>query len=676
MLHSSRLQGFSEARLRLLLLVFFLSLLLPTLILIYNAYGQLKWEAFHQYRLMAEELANRIDARINGMMAVEEARSTADYNFLVLTGNPSSGLLQRSPLSTYPVKSIVPGLLGYFQVDSLGRFTTPLLPPPGSRSDAYGIGEREYARRLSLEQQVLEVLSRNRLVQGKPDGDMPELAHETFADGESVAQRAFDQLAEADSPRQQAKKTRLEDIDLDTRFASQRRSRDSVRQPAPASSGAGLNQRPGREKRKEQTSLPEPLSRSELRIATFESEIDPFYFRQLDSGHFVLFRKVWRDGERTTQGAVIDQQVFVGDVIGLAFRDTVLSRMSQLIVAYQGNVLNVFNDPVSSDSRDSSNGSSDSDYLASTRELSGELLYQTGLSAPLGKLELMFSITELPAGPSAGVLNRVAIILLMVLCGGCYLMYRLGLGQIRLARQQQDFVSAVSHELKTPLTSIQMYGEILQAGWADEEKKQGYYNFIYEESQRLSRLINNVLQLARMTRNDPRLDLKPIAVGELMDVMASKLASQAQRAGFALYFQTAPQLDQCLVLVDVDCFTQIFINLLDNAIKFSSSADRDADRRADKSTDNKQIDIRCQFGPQGTVLFTVRDFGPGIPKGQMKKIFKLFYRLENELTRDTVGTGIGLALVHQLALAMDGTVEGCNRRPGAEFSLSLKILKT
>ena len=651
MFSSNRLNGFSEGKLKLLLLVFFLSLLLPTLVLIYNAYGQLKWEAFHQHRLMAEELANRIDARINGMIAVEEARSTADYNFLVLAGDPGSGFLQRSPLSNYPVASVVPGLLGYFQVDSLGQFTTPLLPPPDARSDAYGIGEQEYARRLSLEQQVLEVLSRNRLVQGQPED-------------ESKAQRAFDQLAEAESPRQLAKKIqqtsgalgRLEDIDLDSSLALQRPSLESVRQPAPAFSEAGLNKRERREKRKEQISVPKPLSRSDLRITTFESEIDPFYFRQLDSGHFVLFRKVWREGERTIQGAVIDQQLFVRDLIGSAFRDTVLSRMSQLMVAYQGNVLSAFKDSVDSDYKSSSS-------ISSSRELSGELLYQTGLSAPLGELELIFSITDLPAGPSAGVLNRAAIILLIVLCSGCYLMYRLGLGQIRLARQQQDFVSAVSHELKTPLTSIQMYGEILQTGWADEEKKQGYYDYIYEESQRLSRLINNVLQLARMTRNESKLELKPVTVGELMDVIESKIASQAQRAGFKLDFQTDARLDQSLVLVDTDGFTQIFINLLDNAIKFSSSAG------------SKKIDIRCQPGSDGTALFTVRDFGPGIPKGQMKKIFRLFYRLENELTRETVGTGIGLALVQQLALAMNGKVAVCNCRPGAEFSLSLKILK-
>ncbi len=83
-----------------------------------------------------------------------------------------------------------------------------------------------------------------------------------------------------------------------------------------------------------------------------------------------------------------------------------------------------------------------------------------------------------------------------------HLMYRLGLQQLTLARQQRDFVSAVSHELKTPLTSIRMYGEMLSEGLAPEDRKPEYYRFIFDESERLSRLIDNVLQLARLERRE------------------------------------------------------------------------------------------------------------------------------------------------------------------------------
>ena len=119
-----------------------------------------------------------------------------------------------------------------------------------------------------------------------------------------------------------------------------------------------------------------------------------------------------------------------------------------------------------------------------------------------------FSLIALPRAPGTALLAWVAVTLAVVLCGGFILMYRFAVGQMRLARQQQDFVSAVSHELKTPLTSIRMYGEMLKAGWADEAKRQTYYDYIHSESERLSRLIENVLQLARLTRNTQRFDLQ------------------------------------------------------------------------------------------------------------------------------------------------------------------------
>jgi signal transduction histidine kinase len=248
------------------------------------------------------------------------------------------------------------------------------------------------------------------------------------------------------------------------------------------------------------------------------------------------------------------------------------------------------------------------------------------------------------------------VTLAAVLVGGFVFMYRFGIGQMRLARQQQDFVSAVSHELKTPLTSIRMYGEMLKAGWADEAKRQTYYDYIHSESERLSRLIENVLQLARLTRNTQRFDLARATVAELLDLVRSKVTTQVERAGFDLKLRNETPEGTALV-VDADCFAQIFINLVDNALKFSAGAT------------SKTVEIVARRGGDGNVLMTVRDYGPGVPKTQMKKIFELFYRAENELTRETVGTGIGLSLVRQLAAAMGARVDVRNCEPGAEFRL-------
>jgi len=704
---STLLTGLDRKRLRWWLVLFFLALAIPTAILIRQAYSELKWEAFHQHRLQAEELAVRIDDQFIRLISDEEARPFTDYAFLNVAGDPSANFLQRSPLSAFPVALAVPGLIGYFQVDAEGAFSTPLLPPSTVAPTAYGVSVQELQRREVLADRIQQILSENRLVppgetkiaagkRSAVDGrQLQKLRHDRPVEPSSVgagvdkeimerltsddadivleqespeeqmpAQAAFDQLNETPARREQKKQKlnrtlgRVEELKLDYRYQD--------------GSTVGLAGRivskaaPVLEKRvrKERSALPEPLAfdaaekseirapkPSEVRIRTFESEIDPFEVSLLDSGHFVLYRKVWRDGQRYIQGALIEQQPFLQKVIEAAFHETVLSQMSDLIIAYQDNVFSVFS------------GQTAREYLSSAQELSGALLFQTRLSAPLNDLELIFSVRRLPTGPGGTVITWVGAVLMLVLCGGFYLMYRLGVKQIDLVRQQQDFVSAVSHELKTPLTSIRMYGEILREGWASEEKKKTYYDYIHDESERLSRLITNVLQLARMTRNDVQVNLKEVAVSTLMESVRSKVSSQIEQAGFKLNMNCEDEAARAIIPIDADWFSQIVINLVDNAIKFAVEVEK------------KDIDIGCRLQRDSSLLFTVRDYGPGVPGDQMKKIFRLFYRSGNELTRETVGTGIGLALVHQLALAMKGQVDVVNKEPGAEFRLSFSALE-
>lgn len=707
MFRSTLQAGFDKRRLQIWLLLFFLAISVPTFVLIHQAYRQLKWEAFHQHLGVAEELVARIDARFVDIINNEEIRSFGDFSFLIVAGDPSASFLQRSPLSGYPVSGTLPGLIGYFQINGEGEFSTPLVPTANVDAGAYGISDQEYRERLALQQQLYNVLSQNRLVRGRQpeepalrryrasdekreagigsrddekkggaDKDAVEerasvagtLASPASEAAQARNQAAFDELNQTyssgesfqDKPQRPNTLGRVADLELDSRLETGLKQSPLTEPVAQTDKLAAVSKRM---KRKEQAAVPEPerqlespgeggkYDRQDIPISTFESEIDPFDFSLLDSGHFVLFRKVWREGQRYIQGAVIEQAPFIRDVVQSAFAGTALSRMSDLIVAYQGDVLTALS------------GESRTGYLSTAAELSGSLLYQTRLSDPLGDLQLIFTINRLPAGPGGTLIGWVSLILVTVLLGGFYLMYRLGVGQINLARQQQDFVSAVSHELKTPLTSIRMYGEILRAGWADESKKKTYYDYIYDESERLSRLIANVLQLARMTRNDPQFDLKPVRVGELMDLTESKIATSIDQAGFQLKTHRGNDVSEAAVVVDTDCFIQIIINLVDNAIKFSAHADK------------KMIELSCYRHKDGVVVFSVRDFGPGVPRDQMKKIFKLFYRSENELTRETVGTGIGLALVHQLTLAMNGKVDVRNHEPGAEFRVYLPVEK-
>jgi signal transduction histidine kinase len=288
----------------------------------------------------------------------------------------------------------------------------------------------------------------------------------------------------------------------------------------------------------------------------------------------------------------------------------------------------------------------------------GGSLLAARLSPPLSDIALDFAAGRLDRGPGFSLLVWTAVTLGAVLIGGFVSMYLFGMQQLKLAREQRSFVSAVSHELKTPLTSIRMYGEMLKSGWADESKKMAYYDFIVTEGERLSRLIDNVLQLARLNNGGAAVEPVPVSVAEIFDLLRSKLTTQAERAGFALEFEVADTVGALGIAVDTDALTQVFINLVDNAIKFSADADR------------RTIGIAARRNHAGQVMLTVRDYGPGVPPAALKRLFELFYRPDNELTRTTSGTGIGLALVRQLVTAMGGRVDVRNCEPGAEFRLS------
>lgn len=734
MLPRSLIKNHDQRRLRNLLALLFLALAVPTGVVIWQAFSQLKWESFYQHRAQAEELTNRIDAKITAEIRTAESRNFADFAFL--NSAPAARIQQRSPLAAWPVAEDLPGLIGYFQVDADGQFSTPLLPAADIAPIDVGLDPTEFAQRQSVAAEIQTVLAQNKLVRdrtsiggqleagldvgaatvstplpsapqaiapatGKEAADLDELSSDveelvvTTAnlDRDSIAesavvesepvysQQVFDllnqparrtaatpaDLAPEDAADLPAEKTgsnalgRVQDLKFDDEL--QKKSEGLKRQISEAEEEAKDSNELNYARRRsvEQAIVTEAVpSAAEIRrsdfegdgftITTFDSEIDPYEFSLLDSGHLVLFRNAWRNGDRTIQGLLVDQSRFINVVIESAFRSATLSNMSNLVVGYNDDVIRMM-----------SGGSYPGDSLTSASELDGALLYRSSLSAPFDGLELIFTANHLPPGPGASVLGWTTVIIAIVFLGGFIALYRLGLSQIRLAQQQQDFVSAVSHELKTPLTSIRMYGEMLKEGWADEAKQKQYYEYIHDESERLTRLITNVLQLAKISRNEPQFNLQPTTVSSLMDQVRSKIANQVERAGFEFRSAQDDVDADTRVNIDDDCFAQIIINLVDNAIKFS------------KSAENKTIEVGCRLTSDKQVVFTVRDYGPGIPGDQMKKIFKLFYRTESELTRETVGTGIGLAIVHQLTTAMNGRVDVANRDHGAQFNVSFPL---
>ena len=380
-------------------------------------------------------------------------------------------------------------------------------------------------------------------------------------------------------------------------------------------------------------------------ITSFESEVESLRLSVFDETHLVLHRNVWQNGSRLVQGAILDRKIFIDHFIRDSYLETSLAEMSRLVVAFNDDVLNIFSLP------------DKYRYVSNSKNLTGSVLYQASLPAPLQGFRLIFNIVELPLGASVEFLGTVTLVMLGVLLLGFYFIFRYGAKQIALVRQQQDFVSAVSHELKTPLTSIRMYSEMLKNGWADDTKKPGYYDYIHAESERLSRLIENVLQLARINRKQMKHSNDWINVDELLTNTLSSISSLTETNEFKVNQQFSPAVSGSKIFANADSAIQILINLVDNAVKFSRQSNR------------KEIDFQTTLLSNGSLEISIRDYGPGIDEPQMKKIFELFYRSENELTRETVGTGIGLNLVHELALSMGATVDVRNREPGAEFSI-------
>jgi signal transduction histidine kinase len=277
-------------------------------------------------------------------------------------------------------------------------------------------------------------------------------------------------------------------------------------------------------------------------------------------------------------------------------------------------------------------------------------------AAPFESLGASLSLRPL-AEPDAGALVYPMMALLAVaIIGGLYGLYRMTATQVQFAERRTNFVSAVSHELKTPLTAIRMYSEMLQDDLVEDARRHDYYRTITTESERLTRLINNVLEMSNIERHPQPLS---VAAGDLCSLVRESLdvlRPHAQKEGFALDFEVREEPPSARF--DADAMKQVLFNLIDNAMKYGRSA---ADKR---------ISVTCEPCRRGFLL-RVRDRGPGVRRDQLRAIFEPFFRGEAELTRAHQGTGIGLSLVKTLVERMGGRVQGENAEPGFEVRIEL-----
>lgn len=285
--------------------------------------------------------------------------------------------------------------------------------------------------------------------------------------------------------------------------------------------------------------------------------------------------------------------------------------------------------------------------------------YDHRFAEPFTSLRVMASMDRVPAliGREASTVRWLAGVVLVAILGGGLGLYRAVRTQLEYARRRSDFVAAVSHELKTPLTTIRMYAEMLRDGMVPtSERQRAYHHTITMESDRLGRLIANVLELARLERGGARPVEVVGAVEPVLREAVDIVRPHAERAGFTIRIHAAPDLPPARI--DRDALVQIVVNLVDNAVKFAVDGERN-------------IELTLTAAGE-RVLLRVRDHGPGVPRSHLRKVFDPFWRGERELTRKTRGTGIGLALVRGLAEQMGGRVTAGNH-PDGGFQVSVLL---
>jgi signal transduction histidine kinase len=288
----------------------------------------------------------------------------------------------------------------------------------------------------------------------------------------------------------------------------------------------------------------------------------------------------------------------------------------------------------------------------------GEFAFSHRLAEPFDALTARVALKALPGVGGAGYVYALSGLLVAAMALGLIALYRMVAVAVGFAERRSNFVAAVSHELKTPLTAIRMYGEMLRDGMVSSEaKRDEYYRHITAESERLSRLINNVLEFAKLEKGSRAMALVVGRIEPVLDEAVTLLRPHVEAAGFSLRVEVEPGLPAARF--ERDALLQVLFNLVDNAVKYAAGAVR------------TEVVVQARRVGNAVVL-SVRDHGPGVPAAQLEQIFEPFFRGERELTRRSKGTGLGLALVSGLASGMGATVAGRNVQDGG-FEVELAL---
>ena len=600
---------------RLIFVAIFIVIAIPVVVLLSHSYAQLQTSSLFGYKEHAFSVLQNVNKNITADLAIEDRRSYADYRFIRAVPVFGGEEITMSELAEFPLRSHYVGLVGHFQLDPSGNLSTPVLPDGVLES----IPMVDKDKRMAIRSKISDILNTSGFsaissattnVQSS-SSDAAQVADSTLKNDSRLIDQIYKQDLDIASSQRKKKssKSRVEQITKTGDFAF------------------------GVESTKlDTTGLLVRLINTET-TRSMEAEID-FFQAIVDSNYIIFHRTVRRGMDVFIQGFIVDARVYLTNLV------------KNEIEKYKGVTKGIQQDPLVLAFYHKKKS-----FVAfgERNNVTTELLSEP-LQAPLSDITFkMFTTQKAPGGE---FVIFIGLLMLAVLAIGLISIYHVTQSRMKLAAKRQDFVSAITHELKTPLTAIKMYAELLQSSWvAKEEKKQKYYGQIASEADRLSRLIQNVLNLSKLDGNRWNVQLRMDKPKRVLDDFVSTYSTNVEKQGFELTVSSDTDADNISLMIDRDAIMQILMNLVDNSLKFS------------KTADYKMVNVELRIKDTDMYL-AVRDYGPGIPPSEMKKVFQEFYRVENEMTRQTSGTGIGLSMVKKLCTLCNMTIEIENANPG------------
>jgi signal transduction histidine kinase len=254
------------------------------------------------------------------------------------------------------------------------------------------------------------------------------------------------------------------------------------------------------------------------------------------------------------------------------------------------------------------------------------------------------------------VLTGGSVLFVLVVLGLTYQLAQ-ALGERNYSRRQEEFVSNITHEMRSPLTAIKLHAQTLQQEDVPADERQRSLDFIVQQASRMETLVENVLESSRLVARRKRLPLEPVALDRFFTSYFDEVRVGVERRGVRLSANVATD---AVVMGTVDALHRIMTNLIDNAVRFSARGG----------------EVRCRVTDDRTaVRIEVEDDGIGIPPGELPKIFDRFYQIGREISGRRGGTGLGLSIVSGLVKEMRGRVQAFSQqdKPGTRFVVTLPI---